>query len=191
MLGDHHLFRKTYAYQGSAAVPLIVCPPDGPQSRENLSPAPRRECAIPVTLADLYPTVLEIAGLTVPARCEGKSLLGLARGATGLAGREYVHGEHAEAYGPDTGMQYLTDGRRKYVWFTRSGREQLFDLAEDPGETRNLAGQARWRGALELWRARLARELAGRAEDGLSDGRRLVPGKSLPDVRPALLEEPK
>ena len=29
MLGDHDLFRKTYAYEGSAKTPMIVCPPNG------------------------------------------------------------------------------------------------------------------------------------------------------------------
>jgi hypothetical protein len=31
-------------------------------------------------------------------------------------------------------------------------------------------------------------ELAPRTQDGLSDGKKLIPGKALPDVRPELLE---
>ena len=36
-------------------------------------------------------------------------------------------------------MQWLTDGRWKYVWFSGDGREQLFDLQSDPQERHDLA----------------------------------------------------
>lgn len=36
-------------------------------------------------------------------------------------------------------MQYLCDGRMKYIWFPQLDSEQLFDLEADPGETRELA----------------------------------------------------
>ena len=29
-------------------------------------------------------------------------------------------------------MQFMTDGKEKYIWFTITGREQLFDLENDP-----------------------------------------------------------
>ena len=123
MLGDHHLFRKTYAYEGSARVPMIVSLPEERQGRV------RRE---PAALEDVYPTLLEAAGAPIPDRTEGLSLLPLCRGEA-PAWREFVHGEHAACYSADEAMQYLTDGREKYVWFTQSGREQLFDLVRRPG----------------------------------------------------------
>ena len=181
MLGDHNLFRKCYAYQGSALVPLVICPPGGAEQ-------PGRSAA-PAVLQDLYPTLLEVAGAPVPSRTEGRSLLPLVAGASELPGREFVHGEHSDGYAPGTGMQFLTDGREKYVWLTRSGQEQLFDLAADPQELRDLAGDARARPRLALWRRRMVEVLASRPQDGLSDGRRLLAGRSLPDVRPELLAD--
>ncbi len=190
MLGDHHLFRKSYAYQGSAHVPLIICPPGGPQAREIYDPRESSHlCAAPVTLTDLYPTILEIAGAAAPGRTDGRSLLPLAAGAKSLEGREYVHGEHARCYVEDNGNQYLTDGREKYIWFPLSGREQLFNLASDPNELHDLAAEARHRDRLELWRARMVKELAPRKEDGLSDGKKLIAGRKVPQVRASLLAD--
>jgi len=84
-------------------------------------------------------------------------------------------------------MQFLTDGVEKYVWFTVTGREQLFDLSADGNETNDLAVDPSARDRLELWRRRMVKELAPREQDGLTDGEKLIPGVSLPDVRPELL----
>ena len=182
MLGDHHLFRKTYAYEGSARMPLVVSLPDArPKGGASF-------CDAPIVSQDLYPTILDIAGAPVPDPIDGRSFLHLASDPESADRREYVHGEHAPCYHESTGMQYLTDGREKYIWFTKSGEEQLFDLREDPAELRNLAADPKHKVRLELWRDRLIAELASRTEDGLSDGKRLIPGKMLPAVRPVLLE---
>ena len=178
MLGDHHLFRKTYAYEGSAGVPLVLALPEGGQ-------APT--CDAPVASEDLYPTILEIAGLPVPDGTEGLSLLSLFARGDRPAWREWLHGEHAGSYSPDEAMQYMTDGKEKYIWFTESGREQLFDLESDPDELHDLSGDPAARDRLSLWRGRMIEHLASRPQDGLSDGARLIPGTLLPAVRPELL----
>ena len=179
MLGDHNLFRKSYAYEGSARIPLIVLPPDG--ARQHVSDAP-------VSQPDIMPTILEAAGIDIPASVEGRSLLPLLSMEPSAAGwRGYVHGEHSPCYHESTGMQYLTDGKEKYVWYTRSGEEQLFDLVHDPGECHDLAGDAGSQDRLLLWRSRMVAELAPRKEDGLSDGQRLIAGRDLPAVRDRLL----
>jgi arylsulfatase A-like enzyme len=131
--------------------------------------------------------MLDMAGLPVPSSVEGRSLLPLLEKAPADAGwREYTHGEHGLA---KRSTQFLTDGREKYIWFTHHGREQLFDLQQDPQETRDLAGDPDHRERLECWRSRLVKELAPRTEDGMSDGKRLIPGTMLESVRPALLED--
>ena len=180
MLGDHCLFRKTYAYEGSARTPLVICPPDAAALHASDAPA---------TQEDLMPTMLEIAGAPIPASIEGRSLLPLMAPATAFAARRpYVHGEHAACYGDDAmGVQYLTDGRMKYVWYTVTGQEQLFDLAKDRDELHDCAADPAYREPLLLWRSRLISELAPRTRDSLSDGKRLLPGKALPHVREELL----
>lgn len=181
MLGDHNLNRKSYAYEGSARVPFIVSPPQ-PVSNAHQS------CA-PVLLEDIMPTVLDISNAPIPQSVEGRSLMPMLESGESSDWREYLHGEHSACYDKSTAMQYLTDGKEKYVWFTATGEEQLFDLSIDPDETRDLAKDPASSDRLELWRDRMVRELAPREEDGLSDGNKLIAGKNLPHVRDWLLDK--
>ena len=178
MLGDHHLFRKECAYEGSAGVPLLMSIP---------GTKPAGFCDAPVTSQDFYPTILQLAGLAAPADIDGRSFLHFAANPQDPDRREYVHGEHA-TWDKERSMQYLTDGREKYIWFTVSGQEQFFDLASDRQELHDLAADPAKRDRVQLWRQRMIAELAPRTRDGLSDGKRLIPGKALPAVRPELLE---
>ena len=90
--------------------------------------------------------------------------------------REVLHGEHAGCYDYGHGNHFLTDGGHKYVWYSQSGREQLFDLDADPQEERDLALLADGEGRLAPWRARLAEVLRDRPEGFVEDGR-LVAGR--------------
>lgn len=169
MQGDHHLWRKTYAYEGSARIPFIVAPPAG-----SGPVAAGRGVDGPVELRDVLPTVLEIAGVPVPTAVDGASLLPFVRGER-PAWREYLHGEHSTCYAPEQEMQYVTDGRRKYVWLPRAGVHQFFDLEADPGETRDLAADPARREEAARWRDRLVRELASRDCGWVRDGRLAEP----------------
>jgi arylsulfatase A-like enzyme len=180
MLGDHHLFRKTYPYEGSARIPFLIQPP------QSFGLDPETVCDHPVCHEDLMPTLLDFAGVPVPGCVEGCSLIPLMRG-TDTGWREYLHGEHGNGYGKHQSNHYLTDGKEKYVWYTDSGKEQLFDLSADPHELHDLAASKPHAGRLKTWRGRLIRELADRPE-GFTDGKKLIAGHPhgalLPDVHP-------
>lgn len=159
LLGDHHLFRKSLPYEGSAHVPFILSGPGIPQ-REVRDEA--------VELRDVMPTLLAAAGLPIPDSVDGLSVLG-------PIDREYIHGEHLHhAVGANQSVHYLTDGREKYIWCSGTGVEQLFDLTVDPQELRDLAriGDDR----VTRWRGRLVDALRDRPEgfvkeDALVTGR--------------------
>jgi arylsulfatase len=136
----------------------------------------------PVAIEDVYPTLLEMAGIPVPDAVEGRSLLAFRSGKPS-DWREYVHGEHC---GWNSGRQFLTDGREKYIWKTVTGKEYLFDLENDPQELHDLAPLPEHAARLERWRQRMIAHLATR-DDGMSDGKQLIPGKDLPAVRDFLL----
>lgn len=163
MLGDHHRWHKNVAYEGSARIPFLLSAP------HQLGVVPRTVVETPVTLADVMPTLLDLAGLDIPRTVDGRSLVPLLRGEDGFE-REWIHIENAN------GTQALTDGRHKYIWWATDGREQLFDLRKDPGELHDLARLPAARKRLAAWRCRLAERLAGRPE-GFTDGKRLIPGR--------------
>lgn len=167
MLGDHYLYRKSYAYEGSARVPFLIRYARG---MEDLKPGKIVDQVVELT--DVMPTLLDAAGVEVPETVDGRSVLPLLRGEA-VHWRAYVHGEHSSCYNPENAMQYLTDGKEKYLWFPVTGQEQLFNLVEDPQECRDLVRLPEAKDCVAKWRARLIRELAGRS-DGLSDGKRLI-----------------
>lgn len=170
MLGDHDFFRKAVGYEGSARVPLIVADPD---ARRRRSPGERRRHDGVVELRDVMPTLLDLAGLPARATCDGKSLAAVVRGSSGEPVREWLHGEHVY-FGQS--LQWITDGRVKYLWASGWGTEELFDLEADPHEMANLAEDPAHAGLLELWRGRLIEALAGREEGFVHDGA-LVTGR--------------
>ena len=87
MLGDHHLWRKTYAYEGSARIPFIVTPPRDSQINK------RSVANEVVELRDIMPTLLDAAGVEIPKTTDGKSLIPLLS-QSDQKWRTYIHGEH-------------------------------------------------------------------------------------------------
>jgi arylsulfatase A-like enzyme len=173
MLGDHCMFQKTVPYEGSARIPMIlVGPSDSGIAASSVHAAPV------VELRDVMPTLLDCAGLPIPASVEGRSFLTIAKGEPleGVGWREYLHGEHVRG---DESIQWVTDGREKYVWFSGVGREQLFDLRNDPEErcdlTRSNADYS-IDSRVQRWRDILIQELEGR-EEGFTNRGRLIPGR--------------
>jgi len=163
MLGDHYLWRKSLPYGPACRIPLLIRAPE----RFGL-----RAGAVvdkPVCLEDIMPTLIEMAGAGIPSSVQGRSLLPLCRGEA-APWRKSLHIEHAPTF------HALTDGRDKYAWFVADGREQLFDLAQDPTETHDLAALPEHAARLARWREEMARTLAGRPE-GFSDGGKLIAGR--------------
>lgn len=165
MMGDHGMYRKGQPYQGSVRIPLIV---SDPRSTKNA----RRRLSPVVELRDVMPTLLDLAGIEIPDSVDGSSLMPLIAGGTEPV-RESLHGEHV-LFGQS--LQWMTDGRWKFVWMSGSGVEQLFDLQADPHEKRNLAAEPTYLPELRRWRTALIGFLADREEGFVHEGR-LVPGR--------------
>jgi arylsulfatase len=123
MLGDHSLWGKAVPYHPSVSVPLIIA---GPGIRKNIF------CKEPVTTLDLTATILEYAGIHTPEGMDSKSLRPFLEG-TDEYNRQYVFSSFRK-------WTMVYDGRYKFIEGFRD-EEILFDLQEDPFETRNLAAE--------------------------------------------------
>jgi len=155
LMGDHDLFRKCLPYEGSARVPMIL---KGPANSGIVRNSQHNQV---VELRDIMPTLLDCANLPIPESVEGKSFLPIATGKTTQPLREYLHGEHIY-FGH--GVHWLTDGKEKYIWFSKDGIEQLFNLTNDPQECSDLASLPAYKERLLIWRKRLIKELKDREE---------------------------
>lgn len=181
MLGDHGWIRKRNAYEGSAHVPMFINLPREYLRKWGVTPG--TACQSAVELMDVMPTILDMAGVPVPETVDGLSLLPAMRGEK--LPRAYVHGECCAVPSLGSGMQYLTDGREKYIWFPGLGREQLFDLTQDPHETHDLANDNAYAGALARWRERLTAELRDRPEGFVQNGvLQKLPGVTAKNINP-------
>lgn len=154
MLGDHNLWRKTYAYEGSSHIPLIIKPP------KSMAKARIPRCAVPVSLYDVMPTILESCNCPIPSEVEGVSLLPLLEG--NAIQREYVTGEHTPTYNWEEDHFFITDGKVKYIWFMKTGKEMLFDLESDPHESVNLVSDSEHKELLIKLREHVKEELSKR-----------------------------
>jgi len=164
MLGDHHLWRKTYAYEGSARIPMLVRWPKSLKAKRGV------KLGQPVELRDILPTFLDAAGARFDAkRFDGASMLQLVRGKA-KGWREYIDLEHSRCYWPGNQWTGLTDGRWKYVYFAYDGSQQLFDLKADPDELKDLSADPTRAKTLALWRQRMVAHLAERGETFVKDG---------------------
>ncbi len=121
MLGDHHLFRKSLAHEGSSHVPFFIS-----GYNVDMEPATRTDLC---SWEDVLPTIAELASVTLPGEVDGRSLAPALRGETtsepeSLAG--VCHGQ--------TDNYWIVRDHEKYVYYPATGEEQLFDLATDPQE---------------------------------------------------------
>jgi len=162
MVGDHYLWRKTYPYEGSARIPMLVKWPD------RLRNAGTMTVRTPVELRDILPTLMDAAGIGIrPYEVDGISMLSL----VSEPDRPRIMDlEHSRSYWPGSDWTGLTDGIRKYVHWSMTGEEQLFDLKRDPGELRDLASDRASAALLREWRGRMAQHLAERGDEWVRDG---------------------
>jgi arylsulfatase A-like enzyme/predicted Zn-dependent protease len=120
---DHGIF----LYDSTVHIPLIVHAPQ---------PAYRGVVDGVVSDVDVMPTVLDYLGLEIPDAVEGQSLLPL------MAGREepepryaYSETQYCRLHYGWSDLASIRDARYKFI---EAPTPELYDLEQDPGETRNV-----------------------------------------------------
>ncbi|MEZ4970223.1 MAG: arylsulfatase [Flavobacteriaceae bacterium] len=174
MMGDHHLWRKSYPYEGSAGVPMII---RWPQSMA-LKASRGQVIKELVELRDILPTFLDIAGMEVPSEMDGRSMMPLIEG-NKKGWRKVLDMEHGQCYWKENRWTGLTDKRYKYIYYSVTGEEELFDLKKDPGEKNNLANLSKYKGVLVQWRQKMVGHLMERGEEWVKDGKLVIRDKDL------------
>lgn len=156
MLFNHGMVAKRVFYESSSHVPFFVT---GKPIAERGGTRDNRL----VCLADIMPTLLDLADIPVPPTVEGLSMFGPKK-------RQLLYGELGEGA---KATRMATDGRYKLIYYPTGNYTQLFDLQKDPRELTNLTGSQELRATEERLTAHLLEHMHG---DDLSwiDGGRLV-----------------
>lgn len=133
---DRGLADKWYPYDEAIRVPLVIRDPRLPAGRRGMT---RDEYVLNI---DVAPTIVAAAGQRVPAVMQGEDVAPLYLQASPPQWRDGFFYEHPVVLGRDRipASQAVVRADWKYVEWPDFDHRQLFDLAADPGELRNLAG---------------------------------------------------
>jgi arylsulfatase A-like enzyme len=149
-LGEHGgLFRKDTLFEEALRVPLVVAAPGLGH--------PRAAVRAPVELVDLYPTLVELAGLPAVAGLDGRSLVPLLAQPDGPGRGPAL--SYRRVQPPGRGWSLRTEAARYTLW--PDGSEELYDLRSRAGESENLAGRKEHAAEKARLRARLRALVVG------------------------------
>jgi choline-sulfatase len=141
--GAHGWNQKTAFNDESSRVPFIVCPPRHRQ--------PATSDRLVQTGIDLLPTLCDYAGIPVASELHGVSVRASIEGRVAstnprsfiVVSNHFVQGMPILGVKPTPAGRMLRTDRYKYCVYDQGARrESLIDMTRDPGEQRNLAGDA-------------------------------------------------
>ncbi len=127
---------KFVPYEESIRVPLLLLAPGTPRAK---GPSD-----VPVSTLDLPPTLLSLAGVTPPKEWPGRDFSPVLRGEKAPGLEETVSvwaANHGSSYN-DAYRAVRTATHKLIAWEKPDRPDELYDLAADPRETRNLIDQA-------------------------------------------------
>ena len=173
---------KGSLYEGGTRVPLIVRWPGVVKAGGSVS--------VPTIHVDVYPTLLEIAKAPKPRQVlDGQSLVPLLRDSEAKLAREAIYQPFPGYLGSGPGKWRTTPvstvqaGDWKLMEFLEDGHLELYNLGDDLGESRNLAGAmpekaAELRLKLLAWRKEVKAPMPGKNQAGKPGQKRNnAPGK--------------
>jgi arylsulfatase A-like enzyme len=141
-IGSHGLMGKQNLYEHSMKAPLIFAGP-------GIEPGAGNSLAY---LFDIFPTICALTGVTVPEGLDGINLLDDRRGPIRTKTREKLFLAYRDT------QRAVRNFKWKLIRYPQVNQTQLFDLATDPNELHNLAGDAdqaervaRMLGMIEAW----------------------------------------
>jgi arylsulfatase A-like enzyme len=140
-MGSHGLMGKQNIYEDTMKVPLIFSGPG----------IPKGETDAMTYIHDIYPTICDMVGADMPEGVDGLSLQGVVEGETKSV-RDTIFLAYRDF------QRSVRDERWKLIRYPQINRTQLFDLAADPRETNDLAGDPTYAPQIERLMELLAEE---------------------------------
>ncbi len=133
---------KSALWEQTTRTPLIFYMPDGANKTTFSTSAQGKICSSPVSLVDLYPTLLDLCGLPENKQLDGRSFAPLVKdpGADWPYPAVITHSPHW--YGP---CHAVRSRAFHYIHYSDGG-EELYDVRADPLQRENLAADARFAG---------------------------------------------
>lgn len=128
---------KGSLYEGGVRVPLLVRWPENQQAGAT--------CTEPVWVGDLFPTLLELAGLAdrLPKDLilDGRSLVPLLRDPNGRLDREALFFHYPHYYSTTAPASAVRERDWKLIEYFEDARTELYHLSEDLGEQTDVAAR--------------------------------------------------
>ena len=121
-LGEKAITGKNTLWERSTRVPLIFAGP---------GVAVNAKCDQPAELLDIYPTLIELAGLSSREGLEGRSLMPQLKDAK-------TPREHPAITTHNQGSHAIRSQQYRYIRYA-DGSQELYDMKADPNEWKNLA----------------------------------------------------
>jgi len=135
--GEHGLIDKRYAYEESIRIPHLLRWP-------GLIPEGGKKVAEMVLNIDLLPTILHAAGIKTPGGVQGKSYLALCAGNNTPWRKSWLYEYFGDFGFPQPPIRAVRTEDWKLITYkksymqTRKFQDEMYHLAEDPGERNNL-----------------------------------------------------
>jgi len=141
-LGDHGLMGKQNLYEfGGMHVPFVFAGPGVSKGKSDAF----------AYLFDVYPTVCELTGTSIPPEVESKSLVPVMTGKAAKV-RDYAFTAYRAC------QRAVRDARWKIIRYPLVDKTQLFDLEKDPNELDDLSGKPEHAGKLKEMMALLEQQ---------------------------------
>jgi arylsulfatase A-like enzyme len=150
-LGEHGMYDKRFMYEESLRTPLVIRWPKA------IRPGSAQK-AMALNL-DFAPTMMELAGLSVPADMQGRSLVPLLRGQRPADWRTSIYYRYYHDPGHhNTRAHYgVRTETHKLIYFWTKDQWELFDLVKDPLELNNVYSDPAYQETVEKLKAELQR----------------------------------
>jgi len=134
--GEWRAFDKRLMHEPSIRVPLLVRYPRLVQAGREADPM--------VLNIDIAPTVLDLAGVAIPDWMHGRSMVPLLKGETTDWRKDwlYEYFEFPGAHSVRKNRGVRTERYKLIHYYEEPEEFELYDLEQDPGETKNLYGEA-------------------------------------------------